>query len=70
MFDPAVLPSTGTPEPGGLSYYQVLHFLKRVFATKNVVGMDLVELCPNPYDKASDYLAARLAYQLMTYKFL
>ena len=70
VFDPSVLPSTGTPEPGGLSYYQVLHFLKRVFAAKNVVGMDLVELCPNPYDKASDYLAARLAYQLMTYKFL
>ena len=70
VFDPSVLPSTGTPEPGGLSYYQVLHFLKRVFAAKNVVGFDIVELCPNPSDKASDYLAARLAYQLMTYKFL
>lgn len=70
VFDPSVLPSTGTPEPGGLTYYQVLHFLRSVFASKNVVGFDIVELCPNPVDKASDYLAARLAYQLMTYQTL
>lgn len=69
VFDPSVLPSTGTPEPGGLTYYQVLHFLRSVFKNRNVVGFDIVELCPNPTDKASDYLAARLAYQLMTYKF-
>jgi agmatinase len=70
VFDPSVLPSTGTPEPGGLTYYQVLHFLHSVFANRNVVGFDIVELCPNPIDKASDYLAARLAYQLMTYQTL
>ena len=70
VFDPSVLPSTGTPEPGGLTYYQVLHFLRSVFANRNVVGFDIVELCPNPIDKASDYLAARLAYQLMTYQTL
>lgn len=70
VFDPSVLPSTGTPEPGGLTYYQVLHFLRSVFANRNVVGFDIVELCPNPIDKASDYLAARLAYQLMTYQAL
>lgn len=70
VFDPSVLPSTGTPEPGGLTYYQVLHFLRSVFASRNVVGFDIVELCPNPIDKASDYLAARLAYQLMTYQAL
>lgn len=70
VFDPSVLPSTGTPEPGGLTYYQVLHFLRSVFASKNVVGFDIVELCPNSVDKASDYLAARLAYQLMTYQTL
>ncbi|MCQ2370286.1 MAG: agmatinase [Paludibacteraceae bacterium] len=68
VFDPSVLPSTGTPEPGGLTYYQVLHFLRSVIKERNVVGFDIVELCPNPTDKASDYLAARLAYQLMTYK--
>ena len=54
VFDPSVLPSTGTPEPGGLTYYQVLHFLRSVFANRNVVGFDIVELCPNPIDKASD----------------
>lgn len=70
VFDPSVLPSTGTPEPGGLTYYQVLHFLRSVFANRNVVGFDIVELCPNAIDKASDYLAARLAYQLMTYQTL
>ncbi|MEE0973041.1 MAG: agmatinase, partial [Paludibacteraceae bacterium] len=43
VFDPSVLPSTGTPEPGGLTYYQVLHFLRNVFASKNVVGFDIVE---------------------------
>lgn len=68
VFDPSVLPSTGTPEPGGLTYYQVLYFLRSVFQNRNVVGFDVVELCPNPKQKASDFLAARLVYQLMTYK--
>lgn len=69
VFDPSELPSTGTPEPGGLRYFQVLRFLKQVMKYTNVVGIDIVELCPNPQQRASDYLAARLAYQLMTYKF-
>ncbi len=70
VFDPSVLPSTGTPEPGGLSYYEVLYFLRSVFAQHNVVGFDVVELCPNEKERASDFLAARLIYQLMTYQFL
>lgn len=70
VFDPAVLPSTGTPEPGGMLYYQVLHFLRDVIANYNIVGIDIVELCPNETERASDYLAARLAYQLLTYQFL
>lgn len=69
VFDPSVLPSTGTPEPGGLGYYDVLHFLRTVFESRHVVGFDVVELCPNPQNRASDFLAARLIYQLMTYKF-
>ena len=70
VFDPAYLPSTGTPEPGGMGYYQVLHLLRPVFERYNVVGFDIVELCPSPTRQAhaSQYLAARLAYQLMTYK--
>ncbi|MGL4992866.1 MAG: agmatinase [Bacteroidales bacterium] len=69
VFDPSVLPSTGTPEPGGMYYYQVLHFLRSVIANHNIVGIDIVELCPNEKERASDYLAARLAYQLLTYQF-
>ena len=69
VFDPAILPSTGTPEPGGLGWYQVLKFLKLLMKNKNVVGFDVVELCPNPQNKASDFLAAKLIYKLLTYKF-
>jgi len=70
VFDPSIMPSTGTPEPGGLGYYEVLHFLRTVFENRNVVGIDVVELCPNRFNKAPDFLAARLIYQLLTYKFL
>lgn len=70
VFDTGILAATGTPEPGGLHYFQVLHFLRPLFERFNVVGFDIVELCPKPNLHASDYLAARLAYQLMTYKFL
>ena len=70
VFDTGILAATGTPEPGGLHYFQVLHFLRPLFERFNVVGCDIVELCPKPNLHASDYLAARLAYQLMTYKFL
>ncbi|MDG1780721.1 MAG: agmatinase [Flavobacteriales bacterium] len=68
-FDPSILPSTGTPEPGGLQWYQTLELLKTICATKNVVGFDIVELCPNPGDKSSDFLAAKLYYKLLTYLF-
>lgn len=67
--DPSLLPSTGTPEPGGLFYYETLEFLKRVFAEKNVVGFDMVELCPNKDDKSSDFIAAKLFYKMLSYKF-
>ena len=67
--DPSIMPSTGTPEPGGLLWYETLDFLKRVFEEKNVVGFDLVELCPNPNNKAPDFLAAKLYYKMLSYKF-
>jgi len=69
VFDPSIMPSTGTPEPGGLLWYETLDFLKQVFEEKNVVGFDIVELCPNPYDKSSDFLAAKLYYKMLSYKF-
>ncbi|MBU2939131.1 agmatinase [Lacinutrix sp. C3R15] len=68
-FDPSIMPSTGTPEPGGLLWYETLEFLKEVFQEKNVVGFDIVELCPNKIDKSSDFLAAKLYYKMLSYKF-
>ncbi len=68
-FDPSILPSTGTPEPGGLLWYETVEFLRKVFKEKNVVGFDIVELCPNEKDKSSDFLAAKLYYKMLSYKF-
>lgn len=67
--DPSIMPSTGTPEPGGLFWYETLDFLKQVFAEKNVVGFDIMELCPNKNDKSSDFVAAKLYYKMLSYKF-
>jgi agmatinase len=67
--DPSIMPATGTPEPGGLLYYETLEFLKLVFEEKNVVGFDMVELCPNKNEKSSDFLAAKLFYKMLSYKF-
>lgn len=67
--DPSIMPGTGTPEPGGLLWYETLDFLKQVFEEKNVVGFDIVELCPNENDKSSDFLAAKLYYKMLSYKF-
>ncbi len=69
VFDPSIMPSTGTPEPGGLGWYEVLELCRRVFHNNNVVGFDVVELCPNKISKAPDFLAAKLIYKLIGYKF-
>ena len=68
-FDPSILPSTGTPEPGGLFWYETLDFLRMIFKKKNVVGFDIVELAPNENEKSSDFLAAKLYYKMLSYKF-
>jgi agmatinase len=65
IFDPSVVPATGTPEPGGLFWYEVLDILKGVCATKNVVGFDVVELAPRKGDIASDFTIAKLIYKLI-----
>ena len=62
------MPSTGTPEPGGLDWYMVTAMLKEVAAEKNIVGFGVVELCPSD-NKAPDFLAAKLIYKLLSYKF-
>jgi len=69
VFDPAVVPSTGTPEPGGLLWYDVLGLLRRVCGQRTVVGFDVVELCPVEGSWAPNFLAARLIYQLLSYRF-
>jgi len=69
VFDPSILPSTGTPEPGGLDWYKVLEFIKKVSENKNIVGLDVVELAPNKNEKSSDFLAAKLIYKILSYKF-
>lgn len=68
-FDPSIMPATGTPEPGGMSWYSVINFLKQVFSEKNVVGFDIVELAPIEGHKASQFLAAKLYYKMLSYKF-
>ncbi len=65
-FDPSILPSTGTPLPGGMTWWQVLEFIDKVNKAKHIVGFDIVELCPNPVEKSSDVLAAVLTYKIMT----
>ena len=67
--DPSIMPSTGTPEPGGLGYYHILRFLKKVFEKRNVLGLDLVELAPISGNNAPDFMCARLVYKMIGYKF-
>ena len=69
VFDPSLIPSTGTPEPGGPEYFEIMHFLRDVIRRKNVVGFDVVELCPSPVNKSSDFIAAKIIYQLLSYVF-
>lgn len=66
--DPSILPATGTPLPGGLQWYPTLKFLDKVFRQRNVVGFDVVELCPQPDNKVSDVLAATLVYKMINMK--
>lgn len=68
-FDPSLMPSTGTPEPGGLAWYPVLRLLRRVFAERTVHAADIVELAPIPGFAAPDFLSAKLAYKMIGYRF-
>ena len=66
-FAPSLVPSTGTPEPGGGEWYPTLDLLERVFKEKNVVGCDVVELAPIPGLVAPDFLAAKLVYKMIAF---
>lgn len=67
FLDPSIMPSTGTPEPGGYSYHQALELIKAVAAQRKIVGADIVELSPIPGLVAPDFLAAKLAYKIIGY---
>ena len=68
-FDPAIMPATGTPEPGGLDWYTIITYLKKVFQHREIVGFDIVELAPIEGLHAPQYLAAKLYYKLLSYQF-
>jgi agmatinase len=68
-FDPAIMPATGTPEPGGLSWYEALKLLRRVVERRTVVGCDVVELSPMPGHVAPNFLCAKLIYKILSYRF-
>lgn len=67
--DPATMPAVGTPEPGGLSWRELMTLVRRTFERKAVVACDVVELCPIPGMAAPNFIAAKLVYKLITYKF-
>lgn len=69
VFDSSLMPSTGTPEPGGLFWYDAMKLLRRVAEKKKVVGFDVVELMPKPQNRAPDFLAAKLVYKILSYQF-
>jgi agmatinase len=68
-FDPAIMPATGTPEPGGLTWYEALALLRRVIESRTVVGCDIVELSPIPGNVAPNFLCAKLIYKILSYRF-
>src|SRR5258706_10469358 len=68
-FDPAIMPSTGTPEPGGLSWHAGITLLRRVIERREVVGCDIVEPCPMPGNAAPNFLCAKLLYKILSYRF-
>ncbi|MBL7662769.1 agmatinase [bacterium] len=65
-FDSAIMPSTGTPEPGGLNWYDLLDAVRQIADRHNIIGLDIVELLPRESDPAPNFLAAKLLYQVLS----
>lgn len=68
-FDSSLMPATGTPEPGGLFWNDAIKVLKIIFKNSTVVGADVNELAPKKNLHACDFLAAKLVYKILSYKF-
>lgn len=69
VFDPSLMPAVGTPEPGGIGWYETLDLLREISKEKKIAGFDVVELCPIENQPASDFLAAKLIYRFLGYIF-
>ncbi|GAH67914.1 unnamed protein product, partial [marine sediment metagenome] len=69
VMDPSVMPAVGTPEPGGLGWYEICDLLSFAASAKKIVGFDVVELSPLQNEVRSDFLAAKLIYRLLGYIF-
>jgi agmatinase len=67
--DPAIMPATGTPEPGGLSWYEILELLRATISRRRVVACDVVELSPIPGLVAPNFLCSKLVYKILSYQF-
>lgn len=67
VFDTSIMPNTGTPEPGGLNWYQVTKFLRKLLLEKDLVGLDIVELSPKEGENAPDFMVAKLLYKCIGY---
>lgn len=69
VLDPSIMPATGTPEPGGMTWYTLIQYLSKVFENRNVVGFDIVELAPIKGLHSPQFLAAKLYYKMISLKF-
>ena len=69
-FDSSIMPATGTPEPGGLLWDETLDIIKIASKNSNIVGADINELAPIKGFNSYNFLVAKLAYKILTYKFL
>jgi agmatinase len=67
VLDPAIMPATGTPEPGGFGWYETLSYLRKVAENRTIIGCDIVELAPSEGDHSSPFIAAKLAYKLLNF---
>jgi len=69
VLDPSIMPATGTPEPGGMDWYQTTKYLRKILNERNVVGFDIVELAPIKGQSAPNFLVAKLYYKMLAYYF-
>jgi agmatinase len=68
--DPSLIPGVGTPEPGGIDWYGIIKFMRRIFETHQVIGCDVMELAPTVDSVVSEFVTAKLVYKLIGYQAL